>query len=264
MQIPPILSSLLLLVVLVVHQAEAKPRPSPPAEVAKPTPPKTGEDPAVPLARWLMTQDGGPNAICLPLGAVIEAATGKPIIPFDRKDPADAAFAKLLGEKLDAVLPLMNKPESSAHRGASDVAIGAAFADALADGLKSAAGMTITGTKIPAGVPAGSYPAFSVATGDNGRSYGIGIHVFTTEGRDKTMHALSVRPETAAGLTASNGCLLIAVETNGKTGQEAAFLNWELIDVSSLPVRATISFEGTQEAVHTPGAKLDDGRKGND
>ena len=71
--------------------------------------------PPDPLARWLVQQNGGKDAIRLSLAEAIHAATGKNVVPIDPANPADAAVIAKLGSVLDRVLPGMNKPESSAH-----------------------------------------------------------------------------------------------------------------------------------------------------
>ena len=42
------------------------------------------------------------------------------------------------------------------------------------------------------------------------------------------------------------------------------FVNWDVTDVSSIPVRAAVTFDAGTADVYHPGAVLTDGRKGSD
>ena len=101
------------------------PSPRPPAKATRRSPPPAaapahpGESTADPArARWLLQQDGQPDAIALPLAQVVHAATGRQVIAFDPANPADASPFQRFGASMDRVLPQMNRPDSPAHAAA--------------------------------------------------------------------------------------------------------------------------------------------------
>lgn len=249
------------------------PTPVPRAKAADstggtPSKPDQAAGTAVPLARWLLEQNGGPNSITISLGQVLQAATGKTVLPLDRKDPQAASFLKLVGGGLDGLLPLMNKPGSSAHSATDADHAALAFGTALAEKLSQTKDLTVQNPPSAAPGLSGEYPLFVVSQGEEQRTYCLGVSPFSTAAVDHegSRRAIGLRPADLAVLPLRDGsiCLLILIETNGKTGKEAAFLNWELLDAATLPVQAVMTFEGTRDAVHVPAAKLDDGRKGQD
>ena len=112
---------------------------------------------------------------------------------------------------------------------------------------------------------AGSFPDVRVLDAASGKSYYLGVALYPTGGREAAVQALRFDPvDAAARFTDDGSCLLVAVEDNGKTGKDIAFLNWELIDLTKLPVRVVTTFTATQQDAHPPGAVLNDGRKGRD
>ena len=255
----------------IVVMAQAKPHPKPTPTAAEASPPAAEHASAPPnpdgssvLAHWLLQQDGGAQALVLPLLQVMQAASGKTLSPLDRANPTDAAMVNRLGAALDGVLPSMNKADSSAHTTERSDEIAAACEDALAAKLGGSAEVSIA-VPTAAGARAGSYPAFRVTDKVSGKSYYVGVTVYQTDARVTPARALRFEPAEAAGLLTSDGaCVLVAIEYNGKFGREAAFLNWELLDLSKVPTRAAVSFEAGQDAVHAPDALLNDGRKGRD
>ena len=246
----------------------------PAAPEKKTTPAATPAPPAAngssdPLAHWLLQQDGGRDAISLSLADVLRAATGKNVLPIDPVNPADAAVIAKLGNVMDRVLPGMNKPESAAHAVGRTDEVAAFFEDALRAFAATVPGWSCPPAPDDAAVsalhtPAG-FPAVRVLDAASGKSYYLGVALYSTGGREGAARALQVQPaDAAATMTGDGSCLLVAIETNGKTGKEIAFLNWELLDLTKLSVRVATTFEATQGDVHPPGSVLNDGRKGRD
>ena len=243
----------------------AKP-PSAPAKKPAPPPAAAAASPD-PVVHWLAQQNGSPEAITLPLADVVHAVTGKSILPVNPANPADAALVAKLGNALDRVLPGMNKPESPAHVVNRTDEIAAFFEDAIRAFVGTAPGLSCPAGD-DAGAPAhsaGGFPAVRVVDAASGKSYYLGVTLYPTGGREAAVRALTFHPaEAAARFTDDGACLLVAIETNGKTGKETAFLNWELIDASKTPLHAALTFEASQGDAHPPGAVLTDGRKGRD
>ena len=240
---------------------EPTPAPTPTPAAEPSTPPNS-------LARWLLQQNGGKDAITLPLADVVRAATGKNILPIDPASPADAAVIAKLGGVMDRVLPGMNKPESPAHVVGRTDEVVAFFEDAVRAFAATVPGFSCPEPAADAAFPAraaGSFPSVRVLDSASGKSYYLGVTLYLTGGRDAAVRALRFHPgEASARYTEDGVCLLISIEFNGKTGKEIAFLNWELIDLAKLPVHLVTTFEANQGDTHPPGTILTDGRKGRD
>ncbi len=246
--------------------ASKKPSPEP-APTASPIPAAPDAAPNF-VARWLLQQNGGKDAVSLSLADVLHAATGKNVLPIDAANPADAAVIAKLGGVMDRVLPGMNKPESPAHVVSRPDEITAFFEDALRAFVVTTPGLSCPAPSDEAAAAthtAGGFPAIRLLDAASGKSYYLGVTLYPTGGREGAVRALHLHPASAAArMTEDGSCCLIAIETNGKTGKEIAFLNWELLDLARLQVRVATTFEATQGDVHPPGTLLNDGRKGRD
>lgn len=253
----------------------AKP-PATPAKKSMPEPtPTAAATPATtaatatptPLVRWLLQQNGGRDAISVSLADVFRTATGKTPLPIDPANPADAAVIAKLGNVMDRVLPGMNKPESPAHVVGRTDEVTAFFEDALRAFLGTVPGFSCPPSADEATTvhTAGGFPSVRLLNAASGKSFYLGVTLFPTGGRDAAFRALHLDPaDMATRITEDGACVLVAIETNGKSGKEIAFLNWELLDLAKLQVRVATTFEGTQGDVHLPGVMLNDGRKGRD
>ena len=243
----------------------AKPKGKP-APAADSSPAPLAADGSAVLARWLLQQDGGKDALVLPLGDVVHAVSGMNVRPVDPHDPADASLIQTLGGVMDGVLPLMNKPDSPARLAVQPGGVADAFEAALAARFQENADVTLVAAEGSAPVRrGGGYPAFRVIQKASQKAFYLGVTLYETRARNSLARAVRIVPGEAAGVVTTDGaCVLVAVETNGKNGKEAAFLNWEILDLTKLSVRAAMTFEANQNAVHTPEALLNDGRKGRD
>ena len=252
--------------VLAATLISAKPPASARKDSPAPTPPPAADAPPDPaaepaLARWLVQADAGPDAIVLPFAQVVRAATGKTVLPFAATNPADAAALAKIGAALDLLLPRMNRPDSSAHTAAAagDATVVAARFE---DELRTALGVTSTPKDEPRADR--SYPAFLLADAASGKAYYLAATLYPT-GSDPAGAALDFSPGAASARIPADGCcLLVGIEHNGKPGRDIAFLNWEVLDLSRLPVRFHPEFQVSRHDALQPGAVLTDGRKGRD
>lgn len=237
--------------------------------VATPAPaPAPGEPGVDPLARWLLQQNGQPDAIALPLGQVVHAATGRQVTPFDPTSPEGVAFSKWFSALMDRVLPQINRPDSPA-RAAARLAEPDEVAARVEDEIRTVA-RDFAAFRSPrvenADSHGRSYPALRLLDTTNGKTYYLAVTLHGGGGeREAAARALRFDPlEGRQQITADGCCLLVGIEYNGKLGGDIAFLNWDVVDVANLPVRVAVTFEAGGGDVYHPGAILTDGRKGSD
>ena len=211
--------------------------------------------------RWLLLQNGGPDAISVPWPELVRAATGKQVTALDA---ADAAFTAKLGAALNQTLPRLNRPDATLRADTilTSTETAARVANALRVALSAAGGLTVSDPAEPSG---STYPAVRCVDAASGRNYCLSIALYPSGGREGALPALTFRAAEGAGRIDADGCcLLVALEDNGKTGRDLALLNWELIDLAKVSVRCAVGFEADENAVHQPGAMVTDGRKGRD
>jgi hypothetical protein len=206
------------------------------------------------------------GAVVAPFGDAVRLASGKQLLPIDPANPADVAAIAKLGEKLDLVLPRLNRPDGAARNGKNPADALRAAATEMQSAFKSIPGMDCE--IIPptdGGTRDADYPALRAMDRANGKTYYLGIRLFPAGERESHLEAFSFAPENAKARILLDGShLLVGIEHNGKSGKDLAFLNWELIDLTKMPVRLRIRFEADGRDAHRPGATLTDGRKGRD
>ena len=250
---------------MVNHRPSRPPSPIPNA--------KPDNDHINATAVWLLAQDGHKDAIALPLGEVLHALSHQSILTFDPANPDNAAFLTRLGNMMDRVLPRMNRPDSPAHAASSAEKIdevAASFEDEIRATVRSTP--DFKSQDYPgAAIPGRGYPSMHLVDTKSGGHYYLAVALHP-EGRreDDTRtgysgEAIQVLPGQAVRqITAGGCCLLISVEYRDAPGGSMAFLNWDITDVSNVPVQAAITFQADAADVYHPGAVLTDGRKGSD
>ena len=117
-------------------------------------------------------------------------------------------------------------------------------------------------------VPAALYAATPPCTSSmplTGKTYYLAVTLYPSGQRGAAGRALNFHPGDGGRRINSDGCcLLVGIEHSDKPGGEMAFLNWDVTDVTNLPVRVAVTFEADGNDVYHPGAVLTDGRKGSD
>lgn len=242
--------------------ASAKPPAASPSPTAAPDKSTTN-----PTAAWLLQQDGGKDAIALPLAQVVRAATGKQVVSFDPANPEYASFLKWFGALMDRVLPRINRPDSPAHaaaRLAETDEVAARVEDEIRNVMRDFAAFR-SPVVTNADFHGRGYPALRMVSATSGKTYYLSVTLYASGEREKAVPAFRFDPgESLRQITADGYCLLVGIEYHGKLDGDIAFLNWDVTDVSAVPVRAAITFRADAADVYHPGAVLTDGRKGSD
>ena len=240
--------------------ADGKP-PSPAKSDARPSP--AADAAPASLLRWLLLQNGGPDAAAVPWPEIVRAAGGRQISSLDPANAADAATLTKLGAALDAALPRLNRPDGPL-RGAPVLTVaeaGAGIADELRTALSASSGSTVENLA----PPGASYPVLRWTDGAGGRACYLFVATYPAGGKDGAIRVLTVRAADLAGQFPADGvCLLVGVEHNGKSGRDLALLNWEAIDLARVTLRCAVTFEADANSLHAPGATVTDSRRGRD
>lgn len=243
----------------VSSKEEKKPAPIPAkASTADETGPSS-------FLRWLLLQNGGPEAVTVGWPELVRATTGKQVSPLDPAHPIDATITARFGTALDLILPRINRTDGALRTQAllTSAEISSRSAEQLRTALMTAA-TTVAGLS-DTPLSEGSYPDFRCVDVASGRTYYFSVALCPPGGREAALRALTYRAnEASKRITADGCCLLIVIEHNGKAGTELAFLNWELIDLAKVSVRCAVRFEADENALHQPGTVIADGRKGRD
>lgn len=262
-------------VFLFAGSAIAKPPPAPKATPAPSASPRsaTAADSGSSSASWLswmLEQNGALTAIEVPWATLAQGIAGRTITPFTRTDPVDAGVAERIGVALDGLLPKLNRPDGDMRKASHPSQIRPLVETELQTALSSIAGLTCevadaADLSTLNGSGSSAYPAFQLTEQASHRVYYLGIAFRANEKPDPTAPLLQIDPKSAAArLTADGASLLVVFDLNGKTGQQFALLNWELVDASQMKIRVQTAFRALTGEVLLPGAMLGDGRRGRD
>lgn len=199
------------------------------------------------MISWLLQGDRELTGI--PFPEVIEASTGKKIVPVDAVK--DAPWLGRLRSALDQVLRELNSPSHPIHKAPRINEASRFIEDALRAALDSEPGWRCSIPRTSGGAEQRSgYPDLQLDMGRDGVVY-LDPKLYEVESRDSTLRTFYFEPKAATGKIHSDGRhLLVAVSHNGKTGADLRMLGWKLVDASRIKVRLKAEFQASNHAMY--------------
>ncbi len=153
---------------------------------------------------------------------------------------------------MDRVLPRMNRPDSPAHAAARTAKvdeIAACFEDEIRAVVHGTPGFTPQDSA-NALTPGRGYPSVHLMDAKSGKHYYLAVTLYPEGKREDATRTDSVgealrllQGQAVRQIIAGGCCLLVGIEYHGAHGGDLAFLNWDVTDVSNVPVRAAVTFQ---------------------
>jgi len=192
----------------------------------------------------------------VPFSEVIQAATGKRILPVDA---GDAATRELLGKisgALDKTLARMNAPDSPAHAERRVNEVSAHFERALLAALNEVPGFVCEHPKTAAGKAQRSgYPDLRLTDRATGRIVYLDPKLFEQGSRNSTLRTFYYEPKRETNKVLDDAHHLLAGFAHaGKVDGQWRFISWELVDLSKFRVRLKAEFQGSNRDLYQPEA----------
>jgi len=196
------------------------------------------------LIPWLLDEDAALKGILF--SDVINATSGKKVIPIDRNDKDTARILASVGKVLDAVLERMNRADSPAKKQGRVNEMSKYFEDAIADALRKTDGFECDPPKTAAGrVQRSGYPDLRLVDRATGRVTYLDPKLYASGSRHSSLRTFYFTPKRDTNKVNDDAHHLIVGIEHEKAGADVRFTRWELIDLSGFKVRLKAEFEGS-------------------
>jgi hypothetical protein len=199
------------------------------------------------LVRWLVAHADELRDIRF--ADVVKAATGKNVIPVNRKQ--NAAMLRELGTALDATLAELNKPTHAIHDAARVNEASRFIEDEIRRQVNLLPGWTCT-------IPLTSenreqrsgYPDLRVKAADGAVFY-LDPKLYEAGSRDSSFRTFYYEPRALTGKIQDDAMhMLVGVEHSGGGAESMRLTKWELIDVSKLRVSLKAEFQAGNDNIY--------------
>jgi hypothetical protein len=211
------------------------------AAPASPNP--TNESEAVPLIHWLLEDKRDLDGI--PFSVVVQAASGRKLIPMNPGDKADQELLARISGALDRVIERMNAADHVIHRQARINEVSSFFEDALRDALNRSPGFqcdippTAEGKRQRSG-----YPDLRLLDRESGRVIYLDPKLYDRANRSSSLRTFYFEPRRATNKILSDAHhLLIGFEHSGRSGGRWRFERWEIVDLANVEVKLKAEFQ---------------------
>ncbi len=194
---------------------------------------------------------------------VVQATTGKRIIPLNATNDLDRVLLAKIGPALDKVLAQMNAPDSPAQKQKRINEASSHFENAIKVALNEIEGFACDFPKTAAGKTQRSgYPDLRLVDKASGRVIYLDPKLYATSSRNSSLRTFYFEPKKETNKINDDAHHLIAgfEHDGGKTGQWK-FLRWELVDLSRFHVRLKAEFQGNNKDLYRPEAIVGSSQK---
>jgi hypothetical protein len=185
---------------------------------------------------------------------VIEATTGKKIIPLDLKTETDRELISKIGAALDKVLQVMNSSNSVAQKQRRINEVSSHFENAIKAALNEVPGFSCDFPRTAIGkVQRSGYPDLRLVDKKSGAITFLDPKLFEQGSRTSSFRTFYFEPKLETGKIHDDAHhLIVGIEHDARGSGHWKFLNWELVDVSGLCVRLKAEFQGSNQDLYRP------------
>ena len=204
------------------------------------------------LLRWLLDPAHEHELVTLPWPAVVHAATGHRVLPFDPKDPTDAAVLGKIGPAMDGILRAMNGPGSPARDVARVNEVSHFFEDAMQGAFNTIPGLRCEFAPNAAGrVQRSGYPDLRVTDVASSKVYYLDPKLVAEGSRASSFRTFYFEPRTETNkVTADAVHFVVGIAHDGKAGADLHFTRWEIVDCATMKVRLKAEFQASNKDVY--------------
>lgn len=202
------------------------------------------------FTRWLRQEDRKLDDLAFP--NVIEAATGKKVLPIDAADPDTKRVMRVMAEAADFIVREMNEAGSPAKQARRINEASHHFENALREKLAGAEGLECDFPRTAEGkVQRAGYPDLRLLDRATGTIYYLDPKIYAADSRDSAFRTFYYEPKTITSKVLEDAHhLVLGIAHEAKADQPPQFLHWELIDLSHLRVRLKPEFEGSNRDLY--------------
>jgi len=199
------------------------------------------------------------------LGEVVEATTGKKVLPFPAEGDAVAArILAALKNALATTLEQANAANSGAKKQARINEVSRFFEDHLRELLNATSGFTCDWPKTKDGkVQRSGYPDLRLVHHASGRVTYLDPKVYAADSGESSFRTFYFEPGEGTGkITEDAHHLILGIAHDGNTGAWK-FTGWKVVDVSQISLQLKAEFNASNREMYAREAVRGEGRAGN-
>lgn len=201
------------------------------------------------LIPWLLDESNSFKGILF--SEVVEATSGKKIIPFDRDNADDARILAGVGQAMDEVLSKMNAPESEVHRIARINEVSGHFENLMQKLLNGMPDFSCDFPRTKSGqVLRSGYPDLRLVDKPSGKICYLDPKLYAEGSRESSFRTFYFEPKKETNKVNDDARHLIVGIAHARDSKGWKFLRWELIDLAHFRVKLKAEFEGSNRDMY--------------
>ena len=197
--------------------------------------------------------NGGGSFRDVPFAELIEASTGKQVLPMSPDDPVDGEILSIIDEAMGRVLLRFNRDDSETYAASRINEVSAFFENALIEELDRAPEFECNHPRTTAGnLQRAGYPDLMIRHRESGRVVYLDPKLVQEGSMNSSLRTFYFTPQTETNKVLHDANhLLVGIEHDGNTGKWR-YLRWHLVDLSGFKVRLKAEFQASNEDLYRP------------
>ena len=197
--------------------------------------------------------NGGGSFRDVPFAELIEASTGKQVLPMSPDDPVDGEILSIIDEAMGKVLLRFNRDDSETYAASRINEVSAFFENALIEELDRAPEFECNHPRTTAGnLQRAGYPDLMIRHRESGRVVYLDPKLVQEGSMNSSLRTFYFTPQTETNKVLHDANhLLVGIEHDGNTGKWR-YLRWHLVDLSGFKVRLKAEFQASNEDLYRP------------
>ena len=197
--------------------------------------------------------NGGGSFRDVPFAELIEASTGKQVLPMSPDDPVDGEILSIIDEAMGKVLLRFNRDDSETYAASRINEVSAFFENALIEELDRAPEFECNHPRTTAGnLQRAGYPDLMISHRESGRVVYLDPKLVQEGSMNSSLRTFYFTPQTETNKVLHDANhLLVGIEHDGNTGKWR-YLRWHLVDLSGFKVRLKAEFQASNEDLYRP------------
>jgi hypothetical protein len=197
--------------------------------------------------------NGGGTFRDVPFADLIEASTGKQVLPMSPDDPVDGEILSIIDEAMGKVLLRFNRDDSETYAASRINEVSSFFENALIEELDRAPELECKHPRTTAGnLQRAGYPDLMIRHLESGRVVYLDPKLVQEGSMNSSLRTFYFTPQTETNKVLHDANhLLVGIEHNGNTGKWR-YLRWHLVDLSRFKVRLKAEFQASNEDLYRP------------
>lgn len=188
----------------------------------------------------------------IPFGDVVEANSGKKLLPINRRSSTDRRLVSQISAALKQVMKRVAEPDHEAHKQKRINEVSKYFEETLLEKLNEIDGFSCGYPKTAEGKAQRSgYPDLRLLDRKSGRVIYLDPKLYQAKSRRSSLRTFYFTPkvETSKILDDAHH-LLVGFSHEGKVDGVWKFTGWDLVDLSGFRVRLKAEFQGSNREIY--------------